>query len=296
MKKALLGIFVILSVTMTGCTRNDSVTSSDSEETVSKQDITQNLEATPDYHFYELSDNAEEILDYYRFEVSRRVRSTEDFVKEDEARWYEDNGYEVHNPEEGVLYQYYPLYQDGDYYYYPLVVSVGNINHFVHTTDHGSVLISPSIGGGNVIGQLHLTYEEEQALGNPTIIDKVTFETRIYSEKGFQTYQFGKLVETLDVSGEYCGHSILKGYLFRDGTDVYAVRRNDELELFYSLPIAHHVKYVIEPNYKLNSDAWSQPLFLMEDGSIKAYLEWNNKDVPDSPDNLVDPYYEGGYH
>ena len=300
MRKAIMAILIIFAVLFCGCTQSKSTSNTQEEVTDERntEKVTEELdtEEMPDYHFYELSDNPEEILDYYRFEVARRIRSERDFVKEEEASWYKSEGYEVHNLEEGVLYRYFPNLSDGDYYYYPLPVSVEGTNHLVYTTRHGSVLIAPIISTGNVIGDLHLTYKEIEVLGSPTVLDNFNYEIIVYSEKGFQVYQFGKLIATLDVTGEYCGHCTLNGYLFRDGTDVCAVRFDDDLEVYYSVPIAHHVKYVIEPNYKLSSDAWSQPLFLMEDGSLKAYLGWNNKDVLDSPDNLVDPYYEGGYH
>ncbi|MBR6504224.1 MAG: lipoprotein [Clostridia bacterium] len=70
----------------------------------------------------------------------------------------------------------------------------------------------------------------------------------------------------------YCGYSRWAGFIFKLGDEVYAVfqdRAEEELK-----KIADGVKTVIATDFRLTSDAWSNPLFLMEDGSLKGYITW----------------------
>ena len=114
-----------------------------------------------------------------------------------------------------------------------------------------------------------------------------------------QTWIFGEVVDeyTVPAGAIYCGYSDSEGYIFRDNNDVYAIKETDEDEI---IPIAHNVKYVVETNYKLESDSCCQPLFIMTDGSIKTYCSWigDDKDITDSSSHLIDitkDAIEGGY-
>ena len=109
-------------------------------------------------------------------------------------------------------------------------------------------------------------------------------------------YELGEITHevTLYKDAIYGGHSFWCGYLFRTGNEVYAINLDGYTQTLGDVEkeispvlIASGVKMILSPDYALTSDAWSQPLFLMEDGSVKAYCEWE--------DNLVAPYYEGGY-
>lgn len=72
---------------------------------------------------------------------------------------------------------------------------------------------------------------------------------------------------------KYCGWSYWCGLIFRDGSNVFAIKCDAKKRL-----IAENVALVIDSDYRATSDAWSQPLFLMTDGSVKVYIGWNNED------------------
>ena len=108
-------------------------------------------------------------------------------------------------------------------------------------------------------------------------------------------YSMGKIFKeiTLPDGAVYGGHSFWCGYLFRVENKLYAVNWDGFSQQYAQEEtglklLCEGVQFIIEPNYRLNSDAWSQPLLLMEDGSIKAYVSWGEE-------HLQDPWYEGGY-
>ena len=110
-------------------------------------------------------------------------------------------------------------------------------------------------------------------------------------------YRFGNetlvMSDVLPEGALFGGYSFWYGFLFRDDTDVYAVDldgytqeygpKDPEFKLLVS-----GVKMILEADYKLNSDAWSNPLLLMEDGRVVAYCDWGG-------DSLHPITYEGGY-
>lgn len=98
-------------------------------------------------------------------------------------------------------------------------------------------------------------------------------------------YAFGEMVVTRLIPEEsiYCGLSEGNGFIFRKGDSVFCI----SLDLVEAKNIATGVKMVLDAEYEYNSDAWSQPLLLMEDGSVKAYVQWEEE--------LMVPCYEGGY-
>lgn len=94
----------------------------------------------------------------------------------------------------------------------------------------------------------------------------------------------------------YTGYSFWEGAIFRVGSDVYVVSnfqykaQNNGVHV-----IAHKVKEVIIADYYLNDEAYSNPLFLMEDGSIKAYSSLEGGGELDDESRLVTPEVEGGF-
>jgi hypothetical protein len=325
MKKTSMAIIVaiiaLMCIVLSACAQSTGATTSangevttevssipTTETLASRQEIgathtiftsTVNTKSTANHSsFVELEDDSDEVFDYYRFEVARRIRSGKDFITEDEAKWYIDNGYVIGNRSGGLIHRDNTLYYSYSSYYYPIVVTIGGRDRLVYTYEDGDVLIDPSLSHTNYLGSLHLTYEESEALGeNVEFMECTSACTIIYNPdmEVMQVYQLGHVVESTTAKGVYTGKSFWVGYIFRDGSDVYAVRWDDDKEEYQSVLIARHVQYVIDADYYLGSDPWSQPLFLMEDGTIKAYLDWNDPEHPDSVENLVDPYYEGGY-
>lgn len=77
---------------------------------------------------------------------------------------------------------------------------------------------------------------------------------------------------TLPDGALYMGYSYWAGFIFQLGDEVYAVfqdRAEEDL-----LKIANGVKTVIATDFRLTSDAWSNPLFLMEDGRLMGHITW----------------------
>ena len=80
------------------------------------------------------------------------------------------------------------------------------------------------------------------------------------------------------------------------GNDVYAIRnfqynaQNNSVHV-----IAHKVKEVIIADYYLNDEEYSNLLFLMEDGTIKAYSSLEGGGELDDESRLVPPEVEGGF-
>jgi len=98
-------------------------------------------------------------------------------------------------------------------------------------------------------------------------------------------YSFGEIVATSLIPDKsiYCGISEGNGFIFRNGDSVFCI----SLDLTETKTVATGVKMVLDTNYQYSHDAWSQPLLLMENGSIKAYVQWEKE--------LKDPLYEGGF-
>ena len=147
-------------------------------------------------------------------------------------------------------------------------------------------IISPE---GYYLGSVH-TYGIEIPSGFQLLNHSEYSDVYRYGDNLIQ-YEKGKIAEevTLPENAMYAGFGH-EGYLFRVGSDVYTVDLDnwhtaaDEVKLE---KIASGVKMVLSSDYKMTSDAFSQPLFLMEDGSVKVYCHWYT--------NLQNPFYEGGY-
>ena len=96
-------------------------------------------------------------------------------------------------------------------------------------------------------------------------------------------YQFGESQSyTVDDDFIYCGRSNdMIGYVFRRGDEVLALDTN----LTAITKITDNVEFVLDCEYKFDNDFDKQPLFLMKDGSIMAYLQGKG---------LCELTYEGG--
>lgn len=110
-------------------------------------------------------------------------------------------------------------------------------------------------------------------------------------------WEFNEIKDSwkLPTGAVFCGYSLEMGYIFRQGTDVYALIGNSitggELKI-----IAHGVKTVVESDYYYDITAFSVPLFLMEDGTLKAYINEYieiNEEL-DVEEYLKVPCHEGG--
>ena len=137
--------------------------------------------------------------------------------------------------------------------------------------------------GFESIGYIHLVGVDVPENVNYFLESRNSIYT--FDGKELIEYSFGDIIGRITIDSEaiYCGISEMTGFIFRKGDTVYSV----DFDLTEQKTIATGVKFVIDTDYAHNSDGWSQPLFLMEDGSVKAYIRWEEE--------LVGPIYEGGY-
>lgn len=241
----------------------------------------------------------EEMLEAYRNEVKYRC-SQEKYFTENEKLYIESLGYGTGN---GVIREWNALYSELYEYYYPVVYKVED-----------EVLIVYSVGCLAFESQNYSTQSKAYMFAyvhtpEPTEEDEILANKvgygAIYNQNtgSVSFWEFGeKTVECSVPKGAvYVGYSDWEGFLFRDGTIVYAVPEyclpGSDNQTATAKVIANNVKEVLLANYAAGSDDWSQPLFLMTDGTIKVYCSWygDSKAPADDPCHLEDIRYEGGY-
>ena len=259
-------------------------------------------EEPPKSHSIDISEFREvepspENLNIYRKEVSKKLEKEENFLSEDE-KFIVENGmlYKsdfIHN----TTYFRLPDESNG-YYYYPVIYRTGDTLILWYTDYTSSVKIEPLSsnwrGNTNYLGELHSDDEDQEWLMS-SIKGTLTYDKELGDINVWHLNQIQEIIK-VPMNSTYCGYSHFEGHIFRSGTDVYAVDENPKTKLLEVACIAHDVKFVIDTDYRAASDPWSQPLFLMKDGSIQVYVSWEGDiDAPkDDESHLVTPYYEGG--
>ena len=301
MKKIVI-VILVLSFILVGCKAKTSNASSEALNTPVVSDVSETAEVS------EVSEIQESIdidvfpemapdpknLSSYRNEVVKRANDNDQFLSENESKILEEAGYYL-NPH-GIWASFTDeAYQETSVCYYPVIYKYKQ-NLIMWYTDEVGDLMFKTIYGYNM---------QFSNYGGKVHFDETTDDLIIGRYQGYaMTYnandgivsqwQFGevRLQYKVPVGSIYCGNSRREGYLFRSGTDVYVLTyETDE-----AVCIAHDVKYVLESNYAYNSDAAFQPLFLMENGDILAYVGFPSLgEEPDSPMRLVPPEIEGGY-
>lgn len=290
MKKLLLTIVLaaLLTISMVGCGKGDnSTTATSSEEatTAQKEETRKFFKCTT--------------LEEYQKEVHKRLKSGEEFLSEEECEFFEATGLKVRNSEEGYVSLYDEMYHEKSEFYYPILVSEGESTFLWYTSEYGDLYVSEfersyddtlELGLSDWISSAHYECVEGQET-----MKEVTNWCLVYNETSgeIQRWNFGELIETHEVpeGSIYVGFSEWEGYLFRSGTDVYALKEEGVVV------IAHEVEKVLVASYYHTHDCFSQPMLLMADGSVKVYVGWDgDQSKPDAIDHLQDPVHEGGYH
>lgn len=210
--------------------------------------------------------------------------------------------YEISDEEYSILKEHW-YSVDGDavkkgtsVYYYPVLAKVENSVVMYYTNSWGDIY-KETISGqandfGGSIGNLH----SKDSYNNEIHCTK-DYLVKYDPETGYMTvYQFDNVVREYFIGKDavYTGKSEFEGYIFRKGTDVYAVRYDCICYEGGVMTIAHDVAQVILADYDYSSDGFSQPLFLMTDGTLKVY-GGPAGETPDDVNNLYDIRYEGGY-
>ena len=221
--------------------------------------------------------------------------ASENFITDVEAKTYEECNLYIRNREKGYVTSYNVSFNETRNYYYPIVLPDTDEVVIAYTNEYGGLCLYNALKDSHdYCGSIHIPEDTD-------FIDVCANYSVVYTNNSVQIWEFGKLVAetTVPEGAIYTGFSYWEGYIFRNGGDVYSVQLKEENEkpLLLCEPIAHNVKEVILTDYKLNSDAWAQPLFLMEDGSIKAYCVWNGDSEAPRNDacHLTSPQHEGGH-
>ncbi len=305
--KKIFALIIALATLMTlaGCSANaDDDTTIDASE----NDIVVSTTANEEKESTAVSSNfpkapSENIaLESYVMEVNKRMLrydNEESFVTDEERAFLEANGYDV--PGRGVGVQKYSnLYAELSEYMFPVVYSDGNDIQLWYTSSNGSLNVTTIIGrySGDYYGNIHCDVDGEKVV---EICCEDSY-TICYEESTGKvtTWAFGEEVNCFMVpeGSVYAGRSYWEGYIFRNGHDVYAVRSYGCYASEHGVEvIAHNVELVIQADYMMGSDDWSQPLFLMTDGTIKGYCDWygDPNSAPDDESHLKEIRYEGGY-
>lgn len=306
MKKFLVTVILVVVMVMgVACSNKESnphpteeipsptATLTDSEEEEKEEIINLN-------DFREVETSPENI-EIYRNEVSKRL-SQETFLSYEEEQLFEKllsnrDSWGSKAVETGLvsIIEFNRLYKTTYEYYYPVVFRENNALVLWYTTNDGYVLLEDVYGHwnqSNTIGNLHRNQNET---GQDEVISSSFDYTMYYNNQNGEVtiWSLNQVDKTYKVpkNSIYCGESVFEGHIFRNEDIVYGLNAKDgSIE-----KLASGVKEVILANYKYGSDPWSQPLFLMEDSTVKCYIHWEHTTPSDDISNLVDIRHEGGY-
>lgn len=233
----------------------------------------------------ELGDTNDAIISDYLNEYS--TRNTFSFLTEDEKTTFNSMGYNIisdniiSDPNNSNKELYYPLLFKEDN---GSLVVIG-VNEYGNLDCPDNDIFNLHTAGTAVAGDCLMSSPDGQIYYD-------------YDASIVQYWSYGELSEQFKVptGAVYAGYSFWEGYIFRHNTDVYSVFDGFGDDTIKVHPIAHNVQMVLSTDYSLTSDSWSQPLFLMTDGTIKSYVGWSgNQDVSDDVSHLVEVSKDGGY-
>lgn len=189
--------------------------------------------------------------------------------------------------------------------YYPIIFESENGIELWYTTNSGQVFaeaLEGKLSNGYVhdgIGDANHTLSETETSLRKCMEYDIVYDC---TEGTVSVWELGVKIREHIVpkNSIYGGFSRNEGFIFRKGSDVYAVRDygcgTDEYEVRV---IAHDVDFVIMSNYTADDPSeFSQPLFLMNDGTVKCYCTfYSDEGTPtDHVDNLIDIRFEGGFN
>ena len=302
MKKFFAAILaIVLAITVCGCNSNNDQQSTNTSNNSGDEiiaSVSKNDEV--DVSLFREVETSPENIDVYRAEVQSRLQHEQFLTPAEEdllSRLMSDK-YSHVAIKQSYIVTFKDLYASTSEYYFPVIFREGSSLILWYTTEYGNVLLEKIHGywnDSNVIGDLHVDYSDEEVMFS-SYNYKMTYDTETATAR---VWQFGQVDTTYELpSGSvYCGFSAFEGHIFRCNTEVYALDAGTMKFSGTIKRIATDVKYVISANYYFGSDPWSQPLFLMEDGSIKCYVSWEGDvNAPaDDSSHLCDLRYEGGY-
>ena len=234
------------------------------------------LPAVPDE--IDESTQVKNYLEYYNSRCNK-----EHFLTENEEKILKDMGYIVsadgfiYNPNAGDI--------SPEVFYYPELFNNNGILDFWFVDNFGHLYISSA---DYIVEDINLG--TNQLSGEIKLFSSQEFSLYYFPETNMvSSYSFGEIIcsHTLPNESIYVGCSDLEGYIFRSNSNVFSTKYSLRERSFTSKLIAQDVKEVIVADYPLSMENWSQPLFLMEDGTLKVYCGNSSE--------LLDIQTEGGY-
>lgn len=301
-----LVLVVLMAVCAATCVANAESDLSTDVPTFTVSDDIQKSE-NEEYKFTKRPTDAEADSGYYRVLIERHEMEIETgtFIPAEEERFLESLGYNVLTP--GKIIQVY----DSEYgvieeYEYPVLFQGPNGVELWYTTQDGNLIAQAVVGtlsnGRTWRNHGNVHYREENEY--ETVIASTAYYSIVYNSQKeiVSVWEYGRMIRKhfLPKDSIYAGFSENEGFIFRSGTDVYAVRDYGCCAEKYEVClIARNVQFVIATNYEGDgSEGLSQPLFLMTDGTIQCYCRWYlDYDVPsDDESNLVEVKFERGFN
>lgn len=263
-----------------------------------------------EYEFPNLPNNEDAINDYCEEIKRRHQKEVHDgsFLNDDEVKFLESMGYNVLIPGK-IVHKYDEKYGGLDSYEFPVIYQGPNGIELWYTNSEGELVaeaVSGKLSNGyswQTYGNIHYRERDEVEM----VIASNKYYSVLYNPEYSEVsiWEYGIMTRQHILPGDsiYAGYSINEGFIFRCGTKVYAVRDYGYYgcfaEKYKVCLIAHNVEFVIATDYEGDgTEGLSQPLFLMEDGSIRFYCNWyNDNDVPaDDDSNLIDVRFERGFN
>lgn len=259
-----------------------------------------------DYVFNKLPEE-ENAIKGYRDQVRKgfsRMAMVNFFMTGEDANYLEGLGYDV--VDSGTTVKKYDSIRGTlATYYYPVLFEGPNGMELWYITKDGELRSTAILGKtrngrtSQAYGYVHFDKTKEESV----LVSNGFFAVLYDCSTGrVSVWEFGIITSEHYVPkmSIYAGLSINEGYIFRSGTDVYAVRDyGSYFEEKEVCVIAHNVEFVIATDYEADgSDEWSQPLFLMTDGRVTCYCPWYSEEgtAVDDESNLIDVRFERGFN
>lgn len=280
-----------------------------SAETSSKTDSSNTSAAQVEYSFQAIENIASnEVLKTYWNAVYDRVWEAGRggaYLTADEHNYLLDKGFHLYDFEGRYIGKFDSRTGSFRMSYFPVVFEGQNGIELWFTDDSGNLQMKAIEGKltnnrtWDLFEDAHHTLDQ-----NETILTQNAFFQTVYdSTTGcISVWEFGQKIREHFVpkNSIYAGFSSVEGFIFRSGSDVYAVRdyRCDKMKFGVEV-IAHNVEFVIDADYEAdNPDEFSQPLFLMKDGSVMCYCTFYSEDgIPvDDERHLIQIRFEMGFN
>ncbi len=299
MKKFFWIITLVLTITTLLISTNVA-TASESYSTNGSSDVSNNE------GFLEFPGD-EKLIDLYRKEIHMRMNRSimgESFVTYEENKLLEDNGYDVIEKENLVL-KYNKRYGSIERFYFPVLYKTSNGIEMWYVDYDGEVrveAITGKLSSGYVWqkrGNVHYNSNKEDQVLISCTYYAITYDS---STGCISVWEMGCNIRKhyIPINSIFAGKSDNEGFIFRSDSDVYAVRDYGcYTHEFGVRVIAHNVEFVISTDYEADDpDLYSQPLFLMKDGTVKCYCTFYSDEfaTPDDEENLIDVRFENGFN